>query len=104
MRIVFISPNEPFFLPQFYSYLLPKIREVHDVLVAIVPVVYRKQSHASMFLKYLKTFGLWETTYLSFKKLRFSMMNGVDVLLKYKLNRSFSLRAQLEKLNVPYIH
>lgn len=64
MKIAILTTDEPLYLPAFFDCFLE--RRATDV-VGIFPCepIYRNQSKSTMFWRYLKAFGLWNTLCLA---------------------------------------
>jgi methionyl-tRNA formyltransferase len=62
MRLVFLTQEDPFYLPKIYQYLLPKLRaEGHDVVASIlfdVAPFGQKESKIKQLIDTYKVFGL----------------------------------------------
>ena len=101
MRIVFLSPEEPFYLPGMYKYILDNINPEHEVKVIIVPPVYKGTTKADLAVRYAKTFGLLEAAVLTWKVLYYKAMN---VLAGSRGGHYYSLSSVLKKYGVPFLH
>jgi methionyl-tRNA formyltransferase len=99
MRIAFLSPDEPFYLPEFYRYVFDHISEDHDIMVVIVPPIYKNTTRASLMLRYLRVFGVVETAMMSYNVVLYKFM---DAIKRYDGDRYYSLLAVLEKYEKPY--
>jgi methionyl-tRNA formyltransferase len=56
MRAVFLTPNDPLYLPAFFERVL-KRRPGHEDRVYVVPPLYRGQSRRTAAWRYFRTFG-----------------------------------------------
>jgi methionyl-tRNA formyltransferase len=99
MRIAFMSPDEPFYLPEFYRYVFDNLEPHHEVEVIIVPPVYKNTTQVSLALRYLKVFGAVETLMMSFNVIYFKIM---DRIVDGRRGRYYSLVSLLRSYNVPY--
>ncbi len=100
MRIVFLSPDEPFYLPEFYRYVIEHLSPVHDIRVIIVPPVYRNTTKFGLVKRYAKTFGLKEAAVLSWRVVYYRVM---DLLLGANGESFYSMRAVFERFGIPYL-
>jgi methionyl-tRNA formyltransferase len=100
MRIVFFSPDEPFYLPDFYKYVFDHIGIAHDIKAIIVPPVYKNTTRISLILRYFRVFGMAETAYLSFNVIRYKLMNFFS---NSNGNRFHSLKSVFKKYGIPYL-
>jgi methionyl-tRNA formyltransferase len=101
MRIVFLSPDEPFYLPGFYKNIFERLSSAHEARVVIVPPVYKNTTKLGLTIRYAKTFGLREAAALSAKVIRYKLM---DKLKGGKGERFYSLESLLERYRIPYTH
>lgn len=101
MRIVFLSPDEPLYLPEFYKYVFDNILSKHKVKVLIVPPIYRNTTRTSMAMRYAKVFGLKEAATLSCKVLYYK---GMDVLVGKNGYNFYSLHSVFEKYGIQYLY
>lgn len=101
MRIVFLSPEEPFYLPEFYKYVFDNLPSGHEIKVIIVPTTYKNTTKVDLSLRYAKTFGIKEAAILSYKVLHYKIMN---YLIRGRGYKSYSLQSILEKYGIPYLY
>ncbi len=101
MRIVFLSPDEPFYLPGFYKNIFEKISPDHEMRVVIVPPVYKNTTKLGLTLRYARTFGLKEAAVLSYRVMHYKLM---DLLTRGKGKKFYSLGSLLERYGIPYVH
>jgi methionyl-tRNA formyltransferase len=101
MRIVFLSPDEPFYLPAFYQYLCERLPEGHEIKAVLVPPVYKNTSRGGLVVRYMKTFGLREAAALSYKVLSHK---AKDALWRERGPAFFSLPSVFKKYEVPYVY
>ena len=99
MRILFLSPAEPFYLPAFYRHLFEDMPPVHQARVTIVPPVYKNSTRLGLAVRYARTFGLKEALVLTSRAVHYKAM---DLLARNNGNRFYSLPAVLRKYRVPY--
>ena len=64
MKIALLTADEPLYLPAFFDRFLER-RAVDVVGIFPCEPVYQKQSKFTMFRRYLKAFGLWNTLHLA---------------------------------------
>jgi methionyl-tRNA formyltransferase len=64
MRIVFLTTDDPFYLPTFFDRALG-VRGREAALVAVVPPLYGKQTVPQAAWRYFRTFGLGDTIHLA---------------------------------------
>lgn len=100
MRIVFFSPDEPFYLPDFYQYVFDHLGSDHDVKVVIVPPVYKNTTRLSLMIRYFRVFGLAETAAMSSNVIKYKVM---DRIAGTNGNRNYSLTSVLKKCRVQYV-
>lgn len=101
MRIVFFSPDEPLYLPEFYRYFFDNLPSGHEIRVIIVPPIYKNTTKTALSLKYAKTFGIKEAAALSLKVIYYKMM---DFFIGEKGGRFYSLPAVLKKYKIHYLY
>jgi len=99
MRIVFLSPDEPFYLPGFYKNIFERLSPAHEARVIIVPPVYKNTTKLGLTVRYARTFGVKEAAVLSAKVIQYKLM---DKLKHGKGERFYSLTALLDKYDIPY--
>jgi methionyl-tRNA formyltransferase len=64
MKIVFLTTDDPFYLPAFFDRVLG-VRGRETALVAVVPPLYGKQTVPQAAWRYFRTFGLGDTAQLA---------------------------------------
>ncbi|HEC97485.1 MAG TPA: hypothetical protein ENI58_04920 [Nitrospirae bacterium] len=101
MHIVFLSPDEPLYLPEFYRYVIENLSHGHDIKVIIVPPVYKNTTKLDLVLRYAKTFGLKEAVALSFMVIYYK---GMDLLFSGRWDGFYSMRAVFRKYGIPYLY
>ncbi len=101
MRIVFLSPDEPFYLPGFYKNIFENLSQAHQARVVIVPPVYKNTTKLGLTMRYARTFGLREAAVLSMQVVRYKLM---DKLARGRGKRFYSLESLLERYRIPYTH
>ncbi len=101
MRIVFLSPDEPLYLPEFYRYVIENLSPGHDMKVIIVPPVYKNTTKLDLVLRYAKTFGVKEAAVLSAKVVYYK---GMDILFSGKGDGFYSMNSVFKKYGVPYLY
>ncbi len=122
MRIAILTVDEPLYLPDFFNRFLAKRgRDVAGIFIC--EPVYKNQTKSTMLIRYIKTFGIWNAAYLTwrvvaakirdalqigFKKQRFNSITSVgrfhntDVCFSEDVNASQFIK-QLKSLNVDLI-
>lgn len=100
MRIAFLSPDEPFYLPEFYRLVLGALTPEHEVRVVVVPPTYKNTSKTELGVRYARTFGLGEAAYLSFKV---AYYRARDLLNGSGGDRHYSLEAVLNRYRIPFV-
>ncbi|VAX30920.1 Methionyl-tRNA formyltransferase [hydrothermal vent metagenome] len=101
MRIVFLSPDEPLHLPEFYRYIIENLSSSHDIKVIIVPPVYKNTTKLDLVLRYAKTFGVSEAAVLSSRVIYYK---GMDILFRGKGNGFYSMSSVFKKYGIPYLY
>ncbi|NOZ26040.1 MAG: hypothetical protein GXO94_08140 [Nitrospirae bacterium] len=101
MRIVFLSPDEPFYLPEFYRYVIEHLSPDHDIRVIMVPPVYKNTTKFDLVMRYARTFGLKEAAVLSWRVLRFKAM---DLLFGGNGRSFYSMKAVFKRYGIPYLY
>lgn len=101
MRIVFMSPDEPFYLPEFYRYIFDNLPAGNKVKVIIVPPIYKKTTAFDLAIRYARTFGVNEAAVLSTRVIYYKVM---DYFTRGKGSKYYSLTSVLSKYNIPYLH
>jgi len=99
MRIVFLTPDEPLYSPNFYQFVLEKLKGRHEVKVVVVPPLYKKTTTVGLALRYAKTFGFWEAGMLSVQVLSHKVMD----LFGGKTGKYYSLKSVLAAYGIPYV-
>ncbi len=101
MRIVFLSPDEPFYLPGFYRHVIESLGPDHDIRVIVVPPLYKNTTRLGLAIRYAKTFGMKEAAVLSGRVLYYRCLD----LLSGAGGGSFhSLRAVFRRYGIPYLY
>lgn len=101
MKIVFLTPDEPFYLPDFYKYILENISPEHAIKVVIVPPTYKNTTKLDLTIRYAKTFGFKEAAILSYKVIFYKIMN---LLPNGNNGRFYSLSSLLKRYEIPYVY
>lgn len=101
MRIAFLSPEEPLYLPDFYRYVFEHVPAGHELSVILVPPVYRNTSRTGLMLRYMKTFGLGEAAALSYRVLSFKAR---DLMSDGRGPAHYSLPSLFRRYGVPYLY
>jgi methionyl-tRNA formyltransferase len=101
MQIVFMSPDDPFYLPKFYSYVFDHLTSEHEVKVIIVPPLYAGTTKFDIGIRYAKTFGLKEAGILSYRVIFYKIM---DSIFNGKGNKFYSLRAAFHRYHIPHLY
>lgn len=101
MRIVFLSPDEPFYLPEFYKYIFDNLPSGHKIKVVIVPPIYKNTTKFDLVLRYAKTFGIKEAAILSYKVIYYKAM---DYFIDGRENKFYSLKSVFKKYGIPYLY
>jgi len=107
VRIVFLSPDEPFYLPEVYRRIIDGLGEEHEIRVIIVPPLYKGTTRTGLALRYAKTFGLGEAAFLTARVLYYRIMERAGGLSRRGGRgggRFYSLRSLLEASGVEYSH
>lgn len=60
MKIVFLTTDDPLYLPKFFARVLP-VTAAETVAVCVVPPLYKRQTTAQAAWRYYQTFGVWAT-------------------------------------------
>lgn len=86
MRLVFLTQNDPFYLPKIYQYLLPKLREnghniVSMILFDVAPFG-KKKSKLSQFIEAYKIFGFSFCLFYIMKYLNSFFKTSISKVMK----------------------
>jgi len=103
MRIVFLSPDEPFYLPEVYRHIINALAEEHELKVVIVPPVYKGTTRTGLALRYAKTFGVKEAALLTGRVLYYNLRDRMGGNGR-TTGRFYSLESLLDAYGVEYVH
>jgi methionyl-tRNA formyltransferase len=98
MRIVFMTPDEPLYLPDFYRFVFDNLRGEHEIRVIVVPPLYKKTTTMGLALRYAKTFGYGEAAALAFQVLSYK---GMDLFSGRGGAKFYSLKSVLAHYGIP---
>lgn len=101
MHIAFLSPDEPFYLPEFYRYIFDNLPSGHEIKIIIVPPIYKNTTKVDVALRYAKTFGIKEAAILAYKVIYYKAM---DYFMGRSENRFYSLQSVFKRYGIPYLY
>lgn len=90
MNILFISPNEPIFLPEFYSHVLRNARVSDTISVVLVPAEYKNTTKIGLARRYASTFGFVEASRLAWDII---FHRAMDVIQTKRNKGFYSIRS-----------
>ena len=86
MRLVFLTQEDPFYLPKIYQYLLPKLKaEGHEVVASVlfdVAPFGKKESKVKQLIDTYKVFGLGFTVHYIFQYVKGILIKDVKGVME----------------------
>lgn len=100
MKIVFLTTDEPFYLPAFFEEVFSALAQEHQFYAVIVPPVYKGTTRLGLAIRYAKTFGLYEAGLLF---LMVSTCKLMDLLPLKQQERHYSLGSVFSSYGIEYV-
>lgn len=100
MKIIFITPDEPIYLPVFFHKLILKIQRKIAIIVLVKPT-YKNMTFFSMTIRFMRVFGV---KFFLIQSIRVSYYKFLGCISKFvKLKRFYSIKRLAQYYSLPVI-